>query len=79
MKQINSVEELIEEIKSGNNDFFIGNGLFRSSKYIECDDDNFYIVNEIDGTEQTLTKKQLFDEDYTNIGTSINNGSFYAY
>ena len=79
MKQINSVEELIEEIKSGNNDFFIGNSLFRSSKYIECDDDNFYIVNEIDGTEQTLTKKQLFDEDYTNIGTSINNGSFYAY
>lgn len=79
MKQINSVEELIEEIKSGNNDFFIGNGLFRSGKYIECDDDNFYIVNEIDGTEQTLTKKQLFDEDYTNIGTSINKGSFYAY
>lgn len=79
MKQINSVEELIEEIESGNNDFFIGNGLFRSSKYIECDDDNFYIVNEIDDTEQILTKKQLFDEDYTNIGTSINNGSFYAY
>lgn len=79
MKQINSVEELIEEIKSGNNNFFIGNGLLRSSKYIECDDDTFYIVNEIDGTEQTLTAKQLFDEDYTNIGISINNGTFYTY
>ena len=79
MKRIHSVEELIEEIKLGNNDFFIGNGLFRSSKYIEYDDDNFYIVNEIDDTEQTLTAKQLFDENYTNIGTSIKNGSFYAY
>ena len=79
MKRIHSVEELIEEIKSGNNDFFISNGLFRSSKYIEYDDDNFYIVNEIDDTEQTLTAKQLFDENYTNIGTSIKNGSFYAY
>ena len=79
MKQIHSVEELIEEIKSGNNDFFISNGLLRSSKYIECDDDTFYIVNEIDDTEQTLTAKQLFDENYTNIGTSIKNGSFYAY
>ena len=79
MKRIHSVEELIEEIKSGNHDFFIGNGLFRSSKYIEYDEDNFYIVNEIDDTEQTLTTKQLFDENYTNIGTSIKNGSFYAY
>ena len=79
MKQINSIEELIEEIKSGNNDFFISNGLFRSSKYIECDDDTFYIVNEIDDTEQTLTAKQLFDEDYTNIGFAINNGTFYSY
>ena len=79
MKQINSLEELINGIQSGNHDFFIGNGLFRSSKYIEYDNDNFYIVNEIDDTEQTLTKKQLFDEDYTNIGTSINNGTFYAY
>lgn len=79
MKQIHSIEELIEEIKSGNNDFFIGNGLLRSSKYIEYDDDTFYIVNEIDGIEQTLTAKQLFDEDYTNIGVAINNGTFYAY
>lgn len=79
MKQINSVEELIEEIKSGNNDFFISNGLFRSSKYIECDDDIFYIVNEIDGSEQTLTTKELFNGDYTNIGVAINNGCFYSY
>ena len=79
MKQINSLEELIETIQSGNHDFFIGGGLCKSSKYIEYDDDTFYIINEIDDTEQTLTTKELFDKDYTNIGTSINNGSFYAY
>ena len=79
MKQINSVEELIEEIKSGNNDFFISNGLFRSSKYIECDDDIFYIFNEIDDTEQSLTSKELFNKEYTNIGVSIKNGTFYSY
>ena len=79
MKQINSLEELIDTIQSGNHDFFIGGGLCKSSKYIEYDDDTFYIINEIDDTEQTLTAKELFDKDYTNIGTSINNGSFYAY
>ena len=44
MKQINSLQELIDTIQSGNHDFFIGNGLVRSSKYIEYDDDTFYMV-----------------------------------
>ena len=79
MKQINSVEELIEEINSGNHDFFIGGGLLRSSKYIEYNNDNFYIYNEVDNTEQTLTSKELFDKDCTNIGFAINQGCFYSY
>ena len=79
MKQINSVEELIEEINSGNHDFFIGGGLLRSSKYIEYNNDNFYIYNEVDDTEQTLTSKELFDKDCTNIGFAINQGCFYSY
>lgn len=79
MKQINSLQELIETIQSGNHDFFIGNGLVRSSKYMEYDDDTFYIINEIDDTEQTLTTKELFNDDYTNIGVAINNGTFYSY
>ena len=79
MKQINSVKELIEEINSGNHDFFIGGGLLRSSKYIEYNNDNFYIYNEIDDTEQTLTSKELFDKDCTNIGFAINQGCFYSY
>lgn len=79
MKQITSLEDLIDTIQSGNHDFFIGGGLCRSSKYIEYDDDTFYIINEIDDTEQTLTSKELFNKDYTNIGVAINNGNFYAY
>ena len=79
MKQINSLEELIDSINSGNHDFFISNGLIRSSKYIDYDDDIFYIFNEIDDTEQSLTSKELFNEEYTNIGVSIKNGTFYSY
>lgn len=79
MKQINSVEELIDEINSGSHNFFIGAGLLRSSKYIEYNDNNFYIYNEVDDTEQTLTSKELFDRDYTNIGFAINQGCFYSY
>ena len=79
MKQINSVEELTEEINSGNHDFFIGGGLLRSSKYIEYNNNNFYIYNEVDDTEQTLTSKELFDKDCTNIGFAINQGCFYSY
>ena len=79
MKRINSLKELIDTIQSGNHDFFIGGGLLRSSKYMEYDDDLFYVVNEIDGSEQTLTSKELFDKDYTNIGFAINQGCFYSY
>lgn len=79
MKRINSLQELIDTIQSGNHDFFIGGCLFKSSKYMEYDDDTFYIINEIDDTEQTLTTKELFNDNYTNIGVAINNGTFYAY
>jgi len=79
MKQINSIEDLIAEIQLGNHDFFIGGGLLRSSKYIEYNNDNFYIYNEVDDTEQTLTSKELFDKDCTNIGFAINQGCFYSY
>ncbi len=80
MKQINSIEDLIAEIQLGNHDFFISNGILKSSKYIELDEnDNFYIVNEIDDSEQTLNEEELFNRDYTNIGFAIENGQFYMY
>ena len=79
MKQIKSLEELINSIEDGNNDFFINFGIARSSKNITYNDGIFYIVNEIDDTEQELTTEQLFDEDYTNIGKAIKQGQFYQY
>ena len=79
MKRINSLQELIDTIQSGNHGFFIGGCLCKSNKYMEYDDDTFYIINEIDDTEQTLTTKELFNDNYTNIGVAINNGTFYAY
>lgn len=79
MKQINSVEELIKEINSGHNDFFLSGNGWRSSKYITYDDNKFYIFNEIDSSEQVLTKEELFDGKYTNIGIGIKKGAFYVY
>ena len=79
MKRINSLEELITAIEEGNNDFFINLGSARSSKDITYNDGIFYIINEIDGSEEELTAEQLFDEEYTNIGKAINGGVFYMY
>tara|TARA_Y100000034_G_scaffold80129_1_gene96153 strand:- start:33 stop:170 length:138 start_codon:yes stop_codon:yes gene_type:complete len=39
--------------------------------------DEWWVCNEIDDSEQTLTKSQLFDTDFTNIGKAIENGNFF--
>ena len=68
--------------KDGGEDFFIAlNGGLRSSKHISyaSDEKKFYVSNEIDGSEQTLTEKQLLNECYTNIGKAIKLGGFYRY
>jgi hypothetical protein len=79
-KQVKSVNQLKTILADGETkDFFIllHFGL-RSSKAISFDGDNtFYVLNEIDGTEQELTEQELMDSDITNIGKAINNGAFY--
>jgi hypothetical protein len=40
-------------------------------------DNTFYVLNEIDDTEQELTEQELTNNDLTNIGKAINNGAFY--
>ena len=79
-KQVKSVNQLKTILTDGETkDFFIllNYGL-RSSKAISFDGDNtFYVLNEIDGTEQELTEQELMDSDITNIGKAINNGAFY--
>ena len=63
-------------------DFFIQlNFGIRSSKSISYnkDTDTFYIINNIDGTEQELNSQTIMDEEHTNIGKAITLGAFYVY
>lgn len=80
VKQIKSINQLKDILADGEvKDFFIllNYGL-RSSKVMSYDGDNtFYVLNEIDDTEQELTEQELMNNDLTNIGKAINNGAFY--
>ena len=79
MKKIKSLGQLKEESRGGAEFFIILRFNLRSTKYIEWDRQErvFYVINFIDGTEQTLNKKQLFDQQYTNIGRAIKSGWLY--
>lgn len=67
-------------------DFFINLGGIRSSKGIQLVESRkgsklarFSILNEIDGTYQTLDETQLFDTSRTHIGYAMERGNFYSY
>ena len=79
MKKIKSLGQLKKESRGGAEFFIILRFNLRSTKYIEWDRQEkvFYVINFIDGTEQTLNKRQLFDQEYTNIGHAIKNGRLY--
>ena len=81
-KQIKSIDQLKNILADGETkDFFILlNGGLRSSKSISFDgDDTFYVLNDIDGTEQEFTSNELADKhnNDTNIGYAIAVGAFY--
>ena len=78
--QVKSTNQLKTILADGETkDFFILlNFGLRSSKAISYDGSStFYVLNEIDGTEQELTEQELMNSDITNIGKAINNGAFY--
>ena len=75
--KVESIDHLISLVGDGR-DFFISFGCARSSKYITYDGEKFWVLNYIDDSEQVLTKEQMDDEEYTNIGKAIRNGCFYA-
>ena len=80
--RVNSLDELKQMCNGVTKDFFIQlNFGIRSSKNISYnkDTDTFYILNEIDDTEQELNSQTIMDEEYTNIGKAITLGSFYAH
>lgn len=82
MKKVKNIEHLKEMIEEGTHDFFIQlNFGLRSSKTIDYypETDEFDIFNEIDGTGQMLTSKNLFNKEFTNIGYAIEHGALYSY
>lgn len=82
MTKITSVEQLKEMIANGTHDFFIClTGCLKSSKNIDYDPETkeFYIFNEIDGSEQEFHEEYFFNREYTNVGYAMENGKLYSY
>lgn len=78
MKQITSIEQLINECFDIQEDFLISFGFAKSSKTIEylSDEEEFYIINDIDGSYEYLDSFELA---VSNIGEAIKKGCFYKY
>lgn len=79
-RRIDSIEQLKVLAKEGLDCFILLCGGLRSSKYIRYDlqDDRFYVLNLIDGSEQKLTESQLLDSAWTHIGQAITQGALFA-
>lgn len=74
--RITSIEHLISFLDKGCSDYCIRNGFLHSSRTIMKMDDKFWILNEIDGSEYSLTLEELKE---SNIGRAIQNGNFYLH
>ena len=77
--RIRTIEQL-KELARGENGldcFILLNGGLRSSKYIRYypEENSFYVLNFIDGSEQELTESQILDSAYTNIGEAMKKGA----
>lgn len=81
--QVNSLDHLKQLIaKNGNtesHECFIQLNGCRSWKLISYDaeNDKWFVLNEVDDSEQELTSQQMLDANYTNIGSAISKGAFY--
>lgn len=80
--RVTSVESLVDILRrqGGRGGFFVQlNGGARSVKRIRYDPRKavFHVTNEIDGSKQVLTARQLMDPRHTHIGPAIKAGAFY--
>jgi len=77
--RIRTIEQLkvLAKAENGLDCFILLNGGLRSSKYIryQADDNSFYVMNFIDGSEQELTERQILDSAYSNIGEAMKKGA----
>lgn len=69
----------LDELKAGGDFAIVLNFGLVSRKEISYDKahDKFHICNLIDGSNQTLTSKQIMDETRTNIGTALKMGALF--
>ena len=76
-RRIKTIQQLKELAEDGLECFILLNGGLRSSKYIRYhpDDNSFYVLRYIDGSEQELTQSQLLDSEYTNIAEAMEKGA----
>ena len=78
-KRIRTIEQLKELAKDDNglDCFILLNGGLRSSKHIRYypDNNSFYVLNLIDGSEQELTESQILDREYSNINEAMKKGA----
>lgn len=82
-KRITSIDDLNKAIKEKHHNFtlLLAGGLLQSKKRISFSDKTksaYKITNHFDGTKQTLTPEEIFDESLTNIGVGITNGAFFC-
>lgn len=55
----------------------LAGGLVRSSKHVWFNKNQFTVYNEIDGSEQKLTEKELMNKENTNVGYALQKGALY--
>lgn len=80
---VTNIEQLKKDAnKDGGQGFYIAlKGGIRSSKHISWDEyeKTFWVLNEVDDSEQELAETELMDESITNIGKAIKQSAFFRY
>ena len=75
MNKVKDINHLRQLIDTGVNDFYMGNGLLKSSKFINKGSrKDFYVFHLIDDHDEELWEDELLNG---SIGQSIQNGNFY--
>jgi len=77
-KLVKSINDLKKLSINGTRFFISLGGILRSNKFVEWQPKKkrFYVMNEIDGTEQELKPKELYTD--SNIGKAIKTNRFYV-
>ncbi len=73
--KVNSLDEL-KHPDERDYKMFLGGGIVFSRKAIRYHNGRFHIINHIDGSRQSLTEAEMMDKNVTNIGASIEHGTF---